>query len=237
MFLATRPFKEEAVHRRSPLLRCFISGIESGSQLQRRWTPDLRKEALGKTEVQPSPWVLRELSSGSDQKDWSLHCPGRGDLDSRRQVEGGAGEMSNLNILGKELGSGRSVRVPAGVGTCGGIGGMRGVQNAGSRNESRIGLDSVLDPLGELTEVGVDAGSVGLGAGEVSPGHEALQGTIADHGAPGITLWRRQGGTERQRCGEMEGGGHTDEEDTRERDTGKKRHTGSILLFHPKSTL
>ena len=83
--------------------------------------------------------------------------------------------------------------------------------------ESRIGLDSVLDPLGELTEVGVDAGSVGLGAGEVSPGHEALQGTIADHRAPGITLWRRQGGTERQRCGEMEGGGHTDEEDTRAR--------------------
>lgn len=90
--------------------------------------------STGETEVQPSPWVLRELSSGSDQKDWSLHCPGRGDLDCRRWVEGGAGEMSNLNILGKELGSGRSVRVPAGVGTCGGIGGMRGVQRAGSRN-------------------------------------------------------------------------------------------------------
>lgn len=67
--------------------------------------------SAGETEVQPLPWVLRELSSGSNQKDWSLHGPGRGDLDSRRQVEGRAGEMSNLNILEKELGSGRSVRV------------------------------------------------------------------------------------------------------------------------------
>lgn len=115
-------------------------------------------------------------------------------------MEGSAGGMSNLNILGKELGCGR--------GLVGGSRGTRGVQNARSRNESRIALDSVVDPLGEATEVGVDAGSVGLGAGEVSPGHEALQGPVADHGAPGITLWRREGGTERQRCGEVEGGSH-----------------------------
>ena len=154
-------------------------------------------------------------------------------------MEGGAGEMSNLNILRKELGSGRSVRVPAQAGTCGGIRGTRRVQNAGSRNESRIALDSFLDPLGEATEVGVDAGSVGLGAGEVSPGHEALQGAIADHGAPRITLWRREGGTERQRCGEVEGGGHTDEEDTRGRDTGKETHGEHITLspqVHPSET-
>ena len=29
--------------------------------------------STGETEVQPSPWVLWGLSSGSDQKDWSLH--------------------------------------------------------------------------------------------------------------------------------------------------------------------
>ena len=141
--------------------------------------------------------------------------------------------MSNLNILGKELGSGRSVRVPAQAGTCGGIRGTRGVQNAGSRSESRIALDRVLDPLGEATEVGVDTRSVGLGAGEVSPGHEALQGAIADHGAPRITLWRREGG------GEVEGGGHTDEEDTRGRDTGKETYGERITLsrqVHPSET-
>lgn len=54
-----------------------------------------------------------------------------------------------------------------------------------------------MDPLCELAEVGVDAGSVGLGTGEVSPGHEALQGAVADHGPPGIALQGRKGGAER----------------------------------------
>lgn len=31
-----------------------------------------------------------------------------------------------------------------------------------------------MDPLGEPAEVGVDAGSVGLSTGKISPGHEAL---------------------------------------------------------------
>lgn len=54
-----------------------------------------------------------------------------------------------------------------------------------------------MNPLGEPAEVGVDAGSVGLGTGEVSPGHEALQGVVADHGSPGITLGGRKGGARR----------------------------------------
>lgn len=152
----------------------------------------LEEGSAGETEVQPSPWVLWGLNSGSAQKDWSLHCLGRGIL-----TPGGGRRWRDEQPQHFREGTG------VWKGTCGGMGGTRGVQNARSRNESRIALDSVLDPLGEATEVGVDAGSVGLGAGEVSPGHKALQGPVADHGAPGITLWRREGGREAA----MRGGG------------------------------
>lgn len=54
--------------------------------------------------------------------------------------------------------------------------------------------------------VGVGMGSVGLGAGSL-PGHEALQGPVADHGAPGITLWRR-GRHRGDACGGGGGGSH-----------------------------
>lgn len=103
--------------------------------------------------------------------------------------------MNNPNIFRKEQGSGRRVRVSAGP-----LQGMSGHQNACSPADSGVGLDGVFNPPGEAAEVGVDARFVGLATGKVSPGHEALEGTIADHGPPGITLWRRKGGTKRQRC-------------------------------------
>lgn len=88
----------------------------------------------------------------------------------------------------------------------GSLQGAREARKPGPRMTHALDWISVLDPLGELAEVGADAGSAGLGAGKVSPGHKDLEGTTADHGASGITLWRRERGTERRRCGEVREG-------------------------------
>lgn len=96
---------------------------------------------------------------------------------------------------------------------------MSGHQNTSSAGDSGVGVDGVLNPPGEAAEVGVDARFVGLATGKVSPGYEALQGTIADHGPPGITLWRRKGGTESQRCKWREGDTRTEKGQGSKRDT------------------
>lgn len=81
LFLAARPFKEETTHG-ATLLRCFYFWDQIRVTAAEKVDSGLEEESAGETEVQPSPWVLWGLNSGSDQKDWSLHCP-KGDLDSR----------------------------------------------------------------------------------------------------------------------------------------------------------
>jgi len=39
---------------------------------------------------------------------------------------------------------------------------------------SLVGVNGVLNPRNELTQVGVDTWSVGLSTGEITPGHKAL---------------------------------------------------------------
>lgn len=91
-------------------------------------------------------------------------------------VRGEAAEGNSVGTTGREAG------LEGSAGSLGQVG------DAPSRGGSGVGLDGVLDPVGELAEPGVDAGSVGLGAGVISPGHEPLQDAVADHGPPGITL-------------------------------------------------
>lgn len=58
-------------------------------------------------------------------------------------------------------------------------------------------LDCLSDPRNILGDSGVDAGPVGLPAWEVSPGDDAVESSIADQGAPGVTL---SGGERRSSC-------------------------------------
>lgn len=71
---------------------------------------------------------------------------------------------------------------------------------AGSHADS-VGSHGVPDPLGETAEFGVDTRSVGLSTGKVSPGHQALEGAVADYRAPRVTL---------QSGGNTDGGGNTE---------------------------
>ena len=66
-----------------------------------------------------------------------------------------------------------------------------GVQFHESQSQELTGLDGFLYPVRELAEVGVDAWHVRLATLGLSKGHKALQGPVADQGAPGVTLlWR-----------------------------------------------
>ena len=63
-----------------------------------------------------------------------------------------------------------------------------GVPFHASQSWELTGLDGRLYPVREFAEVGVDAWHVGLATLGLSKGHEALQGPIADEGAPRVTL-------------------------------------------------
>ena len=122
MFLAARLLKEETTHRAHFSDVLFLGpNLGHGCREGGLWTRG-RKHWGDRGAVQLSPRSLWELSSGSHQKDVSIHCPGSG----RTLIPGdwgrGPGEMNHLNILGKEVVPGRSAGVPAGVGTCRGRG-------------------------------------------------------------------------------------------------------------------
>lgn len=136
-------------------------------------------------------WSFWEMSSGSNWRYRVNPVLGKGDPDFGRL---GGLVVNILNILGRNGGL-EGVPGPCRARDLGGM----GYQNAGSWCDSWVGLDGVMDPLCEPAEVGVDARFVGLSTGKVSPGHEALQSAMADHGAPRVTLRGTKGGTKRGR--------------------------------------
>ena len=54
-------------------------------------------------------------------------------------------------------------------------------------------LHDLLDPLEVSTDLGVDTGSLGLPAFLHAPGHDALEGPVANQRSSGVTL-RKDGG-------------------------------------------